>query len=587
VSWGFFIPLRRAVKALYRFVPAIDTLRGYSVNDLRGDVAGGLAVAAVAVPQAMAYALIAGLPPEVGLYTAIVMTTAGALFSSSRQLINGPTNAISIALLGAIGTIADPAQRVELAVLMAFLVGIIQIAISLARFGDLTRYVSHSVIVGFTVGASLLLVFDQLKNLLGQAAVGGARDHFLLRFWSSLTDGGPVHAPTLAIGLGSIVMVLALRRMKRAVGLPLLPDLLVTVVIAAAVTAFWRLDLQGVKIVGEIPRTLPAPSLPRFDYDWIRVHASGALAIGLLGLLEAISMSKTLLARSRQKLDANQQCLSEGVANMVGSFFLCMPGSGSLTRSAINQQAGARTQWSGVISAAAVALTIMVMAPYARFVPRSSLAALLIVTAASMINWHDLKYHVRASRFDAVIVASTAIAAFAISIEFCVLIGVIMSFLLAVPRAGNMLLTEFVETTDHHVRERLEDDVPSPHVLVFGLEGELFFGSSVSLEQHLETIEGRVTPDTRVVVLRMKRVRNPDAVGLSAIASLVDRLHDRRVHVLLCGVRPELRVRLERTGILARLHADHVFLERPVRQTSTQDAMRFARQLCAADARAA
>jgi SulP family sulfate permease len=204
-----------------------------------------------------------------------------------------------------------------------------------------------------------------------------------------------------------------------------------------------------------------------------------------------------------------------------------------------------------------------------------------MLTAARMVSLEDLKYHIRASRFDAVIVTTTAVAAFAISIEFCVLIGVIMSFLLAVPRAGNMLLTEFVDAGDDHVRERLADDPAPTEVLVFGLEGELFFGSSVSLEHHLKPSRVR-NARHRVVVLRMKRVRNPDAVGLAAISRLVERLDSRGVHVLLCGVRPDLRTSLERSGTLERLHSDHVFLERPVRQTSTQEAMRFARELCAA-----
>src|SRR5687768_4258080 len=164
-------PPASASSRLFQVVPALDSLRRYSSADARGDVAGGLSVAAVAVPQAMAYALIVGLPAEVGLYTAIVMTAVGALFDSSRQLINGPTNAISIALLGAIGAVADPTQRLEVAILMAFLIGAVQLAISLAKLGDLTRYVSHSVIVGFTTGASLLLVLDQFKNLVGQRAV--------------------------------------------------------------------------------------------------------------------------------------------------------------------------------------------------------------------------------------------------------------------------------------------------------------------------------------------------------------------------------------------------------------------------------
>jgi SulP family sulfate permease len=563
-------------------VPALDALRHYSGRDARADLVGGLSVASVAVPQAMAYAMIAGLPAVYGLYTAIVMTAVGALFDSSRQLINGPTNAISIALLGAIGSIKDPQQAVQAAVFMAFLMGAIQLAISLARLGDLTRYISHSVIVGFTLGASVLLVLDQLKNLLGQSAVGDVHAHFVLRFWRSLTQGGPIQGPTLWVGLASIALVMLLRLIKRLAGWPLLPEFLITVIAAAAATAWLGLDKQGVKVVGDIPTSLPRPAFPRFEPGWISDFASSALAIALLGLLEAISMAKSIAAVTRQRLDMNQQCLSEAVANLAGSFFSCMPGSGSLTRSAINQQAGARTQWAGVISAAAVALTMALLGPYARFIPRSALAALLMLTAVRMVNLRDLRYHLRASRFDAAIVLTTAIAAFAISIEFCVLIGVIMSCLLAVPRAGHMILTEFVDAGGDHVRERLPEDPAPQDILVFGLEGEMFFGSSVSLDRHLDAMRSRITPGTRVVVLRMKRARTPDAVGLAALERLVDDLHERGVQVLLAGVRADLHRRLERCGLLAKLREDRVFLEQPVRLTSTQAAMRRARELAGA-----
>jgi SulP family sulfate permease len=566
---------------LLRRIPAFQSLRGYSREDLRGDVVGGLSVASVAVPQAMAYALIAGLPPQYGLYTAIVMTAVGALFDSSRQLINGPTNAISIALLGAIGTVADPGIRVEVAILLAFMIGAIQMAIAVARLGDLTRYVSHSVVVGFTAGASVLLILDQLKNLLGQRAVGDVHDHFLVRFWESLTAGGAVHGPTLTVGLGTIALVLALRLVKRVLRIKLLPEFLIAVIAMATATWYFGLEAQGVRVVGEIPSELPKFAVPTFEYAWIREYASSALAIALLGLLEAIAMAKAIASVTRQKLSANQQCLSEGLANATGSFFSCMPGSGSLTRSAINVQAGGRKQWAGVVSAAAVALTVVVFAPYARFIPRSALAALLMLTALRMVNLRELRYHMRASRFDAVIVAVTAISAFAISIEFCVLIGVFMSFLLAVPRAGHMRMTEFVESEGDHVRERLREDVPASKLLIFGLEGEMFFGSAVSLEHHFEKMESRITPDTRVLILRMKRAHNPDAVGLAALEDFIKRVRARGVDVLLCGVRPVMRVALERSGLLAQLQQDHVFLEQRVRQTSTQEAVRFARKLCA------
>jgi SulP family sulfate permease len=558
---------------LQRRVPALESLRNYTWADARVDLVAGLSVAAVAVPQAMAYAMIAGLPAQYGLYTAIVMTTVGALLDSSRQLINGPTNAISIALLSAIGSVS-PDERVHAAVLIALLVGSIQLVISLLRLGDLTRYISHSVIIGFTAGASVLLVLDQMKNLLGLKAIGDVHVHFLVRFWRTMTQGGSVHGPTLAVGLVSIVLVLLLRVVKARLDWKLLPEFLIVVIVMAVVTATFGLAQQGVAVVGDIPASLPSFALPPIAAPYLSDLAGSALAIALLGILEAIAMAKAIAAVTGQRLDLNQQCLSEGFANFTGSFFQCMPGSGSLTRSAINQQAGARTQWSGVVSAVAVALIMVAFAPYARFIPRSALAGLLMLTAARMVNLHDLRYHVRTSRFDAVIVTVTAISAFAISVEFCVMIGVFMSFLLTVPRAGNIQLAEFVVTDDRTVHERQRGDVACSRMLIFGLEGEMFFGAGSSLERHFDTIEERVSPETRALVLRLKRARNPDAVGISMLEAAIDRIRARGVQVVLCGIRPGMLAALEKCGLAAKLGPENLFLEQPVRQTSTVLAIR-------------
>ncbi|MCW5889299.1 MAG: SulP family inorganic anion transporter [bacterium] len=561
---------------LLRRIPALDSLRHYGVGQARADLLAGFSVAAVAVPQAMAYAMIAGLPAEYGLYTAIVMTAVGAVLDSSRQLINGPTNAISIALLSAIGGIAAPDERVQAAVLIALMVGAIQLGISLLRLGDLTRYISHSVIVGFTAGASLLLVLDQTKNLLGLKAVGDAHDHFLYRFWLTVTEGGSIHHATLAVGVASIAAVLLLRLLKRRLDWKLLPEFLIVVVLAAAATAWLGLDRQGVKVVGDIPASLPAFRLPSVDAVHLREYSTSALAIGLLGLLEAIAMAKAIAAVTHQKLDLNQQCLSEGFANLVGSFFQCMPGSGSLTRSAINQQAGGQTQWSGVVSAVAVALIMLVFAPYARFIPRSALAGLLMLTAARMVNVHDLRYHVRTSRFDAAIVAVTAIAAFAISIEFCVLIGVFMSFMLAVPRTGQMHLTQFLVAGDGTVHEHLRDDEVCGCLLIFGLEGEMYFGSAASLEARVEAMTEHVRPWTQAVVLRMKRARNPDAVGIATFERFVEQLLARGVRVVVCGVRDGMFACMRNCGLADKIGAANIFREDAVRLTSTARAIRHA-----------
>ena len=253
----------------------------------------------------------------------------------------------------------------------------------------------------------------------------------------------------------------------------------------------------------------------------------------------------------------------------------------SLTRSAINQQAGAVSQWAGIFSAVAVAIIVLLFAPYAQYIPKSCLAGILMVTAGRMIDPKALWYHVRASNFDAGIVVTTALAAVFVSVEFCVLIGVFLSFLLTVPRAGRMLLTEFVVTPERVIHEKMEGEEACARILIFGLEGEMFFGAAANLEAHLETIEGRFTPDVKVVVLRLKRVRNPDAVCLHQLETFLHTARARGVTVLLCGVRDELHDAMVRIGI--ELDPTLVFREQSVRNVATLLAVKRAYTLLGDD----
>jgi SulP family sulfate permease len=566
-------------ETFYRLVPAFDSLRSYGPRTFAADSMAGLTVAAVAVPQAMAYAQIAGIPPQYGLYTAIVMTGVGALFDSSKHLINGPTNAISIAVLSALVTFGE-GDRLQAAVLLALLVGTVQLGITLLRLGDLTRFISHSVIIGFTLGAAVLLVLDQFKNLLGLKAVGGGEDHFLYRFWQTLTHAEETHVATLLISLGTMAVALGIRHVNRRFRVPL-PEFLIALTGMAALVWALELDRKGVAIVGTIPARLPSFEWPTVRWAWVHTLSGSGLAIALLGLLEAIAMAKAIAAQTRQKLDINQQCLSEALANLAGSAFQCFPGSGSLTRSIINKEAGAKTQWSGVISAIAVALTVVLLAPYAYYIPRSGLAGILLLSAWRLVDWPQLGYYFRTTRFDAIIVAATAISAVAISVEFCVLIGVFLSFLLYVPRAARVHLTELVVSSDRVIRERIPADPRCSVIGIYSLEGELFFGAAPELEQHFEAIEQAAEAGLRVVVLRMKRARNPDAVCLQLLDHFIERMRLRGVVVILCAIRPDLMKVLESGRVLERLGAQYVFVfqETGAIWSSTLEAVRFAYEI--------
>ncbi|MBI3862839.1 MAG: SulP family inorganic anion transporter [Planctomycetia bacterium] len=563
----------------FRLVPAFDSLRTYSWGVLGLDTMAGLTVAAVAVPQAMAYAQIAGVPPQYGLYTAIVMTTVGALFDSSKQLINGPTNAISIAVLSAVVGFSE-AERIPAVILLALMVGLVQTGITLLRLGDLTRYISHAVIVGFTLGAAVLLVLDQLKNLLGLTAQGSGEDHFLKRFWLTMSHIGEVSYATISVGVATIAIALALHWVNLRWRLRL-PEFLLALICVATAVWGWGLDQQGVKVVGTIPPELPSFGLPEIEWSRVRELAGSSAAIALLGLLEAIAMAKAIANHTRQKLDMNQQCLSEGLANLAGSLFHCFPGSGSLTRSTINHLAGATTQWSGVISAAVVALTVVLFAPYAYYIPRSGLAGILILSAWRLVDRRELAYHLRTTRYDASIVVLTALSAVAISVEFCVMIGVFMSFVLYVPQAARVHITELTLTPERVLRERIATDPVCNRIRIYSLEGELFFGAAPELEEHLGAVGETVKLGVRVIVLRLKRARNTDAVCLSVFDRFITRMQAENVTVLLCGLRPDLVKVIESSGLRRRLGPERVFVfeETGAIWSSTLEAVRFAYEI--------
>jgi SulP family sulfate permease len=287
-------------------------------------------------------------------------------------------------------------------------------------------------------------------------------------------------------------------------------------------------------------------------------------------------MAKSIAAKTGQKLDVNQQCLSEGLANLTGSFFQCFPGSGSLTRSYINHQAGAATQWSGVICAGTVALTVLALAPLAQYIPKAALAGVLMVTATRMVDVEGIKYHCRATRFDAVIVAATALSAVLVSVEFCILVGTVLSFLMYVPRAARVEMTELVIDDGRRIRERTTQEAPCPLIRVYSFEGEAFFGSGPEFESHLEAIEEQLDDSTRILVLRVKYLRNPDAVCMHLLKEFLERVEARNVLACLSGVRDDFFATLAKVGIVEQLGADRVFREVPQVWTSTSTAIEWA-----------
>jgi len=555
----------------------------YASGELRRDLLAGLTVAAISLPQAMAYALLAGVDPRFGLYSAIVVTAVASIFGSSSHLINGPTSAISLVVFSALAFF-DPDQKIEAAegmFLLGAMVGSIQIFIAVFRLGDLTRYISESVILGFMSAAAFLLAIGQIGNVLGVRDKGTGAQHVFYRLWLTLTEGDPVNLKALAISVGTLVLALIGRRLIRRYRLPQMDMLVVLIVVAlGAYWAGWSVPGLGGKtaiaVAGTVPAGLPTPHIPTIKFSWIGQLAPDALAIAFLGLLEALAIAKSIANETRQTLDFNRQCLAEGIANLTGSFFRCLPGSGSLSRSAINFQAGGATRFSGIIAAVAVALAVLALAPLARYVPRPALAALLLLTAARLIDPKRLAYTFRASRPDALVLVITVASALAFGLDMAILVGVGLSILLFVPRAAQLKAVELVVDGGGTVRERSSVDPPSDGFVLYDLEGELFFGAGPELDRCfsgiLQQVEARRLDH---VVLRVKRVRNPDVVCLEHLEHFMKAAKRNGVTVLLAGARPDLLDALARLRFGEWLPADGVFPQGGDEDSATLAAIRL------------
>ena len=558
----------------------------YTEDALKRDALAGLTVAVIALPQAMAYALLAGVDPEYGLYSAIVVTFVASVFGSSSHLVNGPTAAISLVVFTALAHF-DPDQHVEAAhamFLLAVMVGSIQVLIAVFRLGDLTRYISESVILGFMFAASIQLGLGQIGNALGVRNKGTGDENILYRIWLTLTEGDPINSNAVAVTAGTLLLALLLRHVVRRYKLPQF-DMFASLLIVAVIAFELGWTVPGadgralLRVAGTVPNAFPAFHIPDIKLGWISEFASDALAIAFLGLLEALAIAKSIANQTKQQLDFNRQCLAEGLANFTGGFFQCLPGSGSLSRSAINFQAGGVTRFSGIITAVIVASAVLVFAPLSRYVPTAALAALLLLTAIRLLDFHRVWYTLRATWVDTGAFFVTATSGLAIGLDLAILIGVAVSILLFVSRAAKLKASELILDEHNVVRERLPIDAPNDGFLMYDLEGELFFGAAPELSRYLTGVEQETRArKIKHVLLRLKRVRHPDVVSLEIFEHFLRQSEANGVKVWLSGLQPDLLKAFDRLKFHEWFPAERLFPSKLDEYSSTIDAVKRIRR---------
>jgi SulP family sulfate permease len=535
------------------YAPFLYWIRRYRNHHFKADLLAGLTVAVIAVPQSMAYALIAGLPIQYGLYASIFPTMVGCLWGSSAHLITGPTTAISLVVFSALSTLAPTGtlQYLELAFFLALMVGLLQIVMGIARFGALLNYVSHSVILGFTAGAAVLIAFKQLPALLNLEIERGGI--FFESLFNILANLHHVHPLTLLLGGMTIGIILVVKRLR-----PTWPGTLIAMIIVGLVVTVFHLDARGVIVVGSIPRNLPPFHFPSLSLG-IKVSelAPGALAIAILGLVEAVSIAKSISAQTRQQLNINREIIGQGLANITASLFSGYAVSGSFTRSAVNFRSGAKTPISGVISGVAVAITLLLIAPLASKLPLSALSGVLIIVAYEMVRKEDIKRAMRATRSDAAVLITTFLSTLLLNIEFAIYVGVLLAIGLHLAKTSHPRIYSMVPDLKTGKMIGSVYGQKCPQMDIVRIEGSIFFGSSTYIHQDLQT---RLShhPNTANLLLRMHLVNVLDASGVHVLEMLYAEVRRRGGSIYFAGINNRVFEVIKNSGFIKVLGETHL-----------------------------
>ena len=534
-----------------------EWLSAVTQASLKADAFAGLTGAAIVLPQAVAFAAIAGLPPEYGLYTAMVPPVIAGLFGSCMVMVSGPTTAISAVVFSALAGMAEPGspEFVQRAILLALLVGVIQLALALMRAGRLAGFVSHSVMVGFTAAAALLIAVSQLGPAIGLPPV---QAHGILD--RALGVAGRLHLFDPAAGIAAAVTLLSVILFR--LYLPRWPGFLIAIILGTLSTQAMGDMAANLTYVGALPSAYPVFGLPGLGGTDLAGLMEAAFAIALIGLLEAIAIGRSLSHRTRQDFSANREVLGQGLSNLVGGLFHCYPSSGSFTRSGVNLESGASTPFSAIFAALFLVAMVALFRPFVGLVPIASIAGLILYVAFRLPDFGVIWHIIRSSRTETGIAAITFLVGLAVNLEFAIYIGTFSSLAVFLGRSANPDLA--VGAPDPSARQRkirnarLFNLPECPATLIVRLDGPLFFGSVDALNAKFRQLARR-HPEQVNLILILQGVGEVDLPGVELIETEVDRRRAAGGDVFVVVHYPPLAKKLRRFGLFRICGEDRVF----------------------------
>ena len=546
-------------RIIHKFFPFLIWLKGYQISFLRSDMIAGLTVAVVLIPQAMAYAMLAGLPPVYGLYAAMVTPFIGALWGSLRQLATGPIAIMSLLVLTSLTPLAEPGspEFIELAFLLAFMVGILYLGIGLFRLGEVMSFISHSSVKGFTSAAALIIIATQVPHFLGLTVSG---HEYIFPMLLELLKGLPsLHIMTFAVGFVAFAIIYGIKRYR-----PNFPAGLIALVLCSVAVALFQLQEHGVAIVGKTPKGLPNLHVPLMAFNTISTLIGPAVVIALVSFAETYSVGKAISAKTRQRVNVDQEFVGQGLANLVGSFFQCYPVSGSFSRTAINYATGAKTGISSVISSLIVVLALLFLTPLLTYIPRAALAALVI--SAVLLLFHPKEVFIlwKMNRHDGIVAVTVFVLALLTKPDYALLIGVMISLMFFLWKTMHPRIIRV--TKDPELNMFLNADMhnkPScPQILHLRSDNAIYFANAdYTVEHMLERIDEHTTP-VKFLLLDFVGVGFMDITGVDELRSLQNEVKDRGIELALMGVHLPVRQVMESSGFINDLKPDYMIENR-------------------------
>lgn len=545
---------------LKQIFPILEWLPTYTKSHFSKDLIAGLTVAVLLVPQGMAYALLAGMPPIYGLYGGLIPLFLFGLLGTSRQMSIGPVAVSALLVLAGISQIAEPfsSEYISFVLLTGLLIGVFQLALSIVRLGFLVNFLSHPIVAGFTSAAAIIISVSQLPALLGFAI---PRELSLLgKLEYAFSHLSQTHLPTLVFCIGGIVLMSILKAINKAI-----PGALISVVIGSLLVYFLQLDKQGIDIVGAVPQGLPSFRLPDWSMENIKLVFPTVLTVTIIGIVESLGIAKVLESKHQDyKIRPNQELLALGIGKILGAFFQAIPTSGSFSRSAVNNEAGAKTGMSSIITSFFIAISLLFLTKLFYYLPTPVLAAIILLSVKSLFDYKEAIHLWKTHKGDFAMMLFTFFATLILGIEEGVLIGVVLSILMVLYRIATphiAVLGQIPDTRFYRNVSRFPNAEEVEGAVILRFDAQLFFGNAQYFKDAIEELVNERPDEIEVLILNALSITDIDSSGLHALEDIHRFLENRDIELFITGARGPVRDIFHKAGFMEKIGKENQFMD--------------------------